>query len=312
MSSEPVTNSGIWRIVLFLCGAVVIGWLAWSARGDLVVVLTGIRPGFFAVAVLLGVVFAVAQGALFSRLMAKHGSDAGSRELVAAFLLSQPGKYIPGKVWPAVMQSLALRGKSSFAGIAVANVELIVVAISQMTALGLAALWIASPFIAVAPLASGLALGAVIIMFPTAALIRRLPVRVTALLRVSLSEGHCKRPSIWNAVGLSSLVLGLNLAASLCVLLAAGPSISTKEYAPILASLYLGFAASLLAVPVPAGIGIREAATVGLGLLVATGVPSSILISVALLARCWQLVTDVACLGLGAAMLVRHRQLGKT
>lgn len=293
----------IYRSILFLCGIAVIGWLAWDARIDLAEVFASVRPGLFFAAILLGVMLTVAQGLLFARLLAKHGTEADTQEIIASFLLSQPGKYIPGKVWSAVMQSLALRRESHFAEIAIANIELMIVAMVQMTMLGIAALWIRLPFASAAALGSGMVLCVAIIMLPTRLLFRRLPARIAAIFNINIISEQRQSITTWSAIGLSGLIFGLNLAASICLLSAAGASITHNEYAPILATLYLAFAASFLAVPVPAGIGIREAAAVGLGLIIAPEISSSLIISVALLARCWQLVTDTFCLGIGGTML---------
>jgi len=222
---------------------------------------------------------------------------------MAAFLLSQPGKYIPGKIWPAVMQSMVLDDPRNFSGIALANVELVAIVIIQMATLGIACQWFNSPFVALVALLCGLVLNTLIVLFPTAMLINRVSSRLAALLQIVPKAGDNRHGIFRIAILLSVAAIGFNLAGSLGVLFAAGPSITYEEYAPILASLYLAFAASLLIVPVPAGVGVREAAAVGVGLLVAPEIPSAILISVALLARCWQLLVDATCLGLGAILL---------
>jgi hypothetical protein len=306
-----LNGRAFYRDVLLLCGVLVIGWLAWIARNDLALVFKNISPGYFLVAVLLGVAFTIVQSALFSQLMAKHGSKSGMADLMAAFLLSQPGKYIPGGIWPVVMQSLALRDSTSFTGIAIANVELVAIAITQMTALGLACLWFYSPFIVLTALICGLALSAGIILLPTAMLLNRISSRLATLLRIDPWEQSNHRKLFRIAVLLSGVTIGFNLGASLWVLFAAGSSITREEYAPILAALYLAFASSLLIIPVPAGVGIREAATVGVGFLVAPEIPSAVLISIALLARCWQLLVDAACLGLGTIMLAISNPMEK-
>lgn len=300
-----------YRIGLFLCGALVIGWLAWIARDDLIKISMNVRPGYFLIAVLLGVVFTIVQGALFAQLMAKNGSNSSLRELISAFLLSQPGKYIPGKVWPAMMQSLALRDISNFTGIAIANVELFVIAMIQMTALGLACLTPHSPIIMLTALFCGLALSTMIVLLPTAAILNRISARLASLLRIIPSESHYCFNFIGGALLLCGIAIIFNLAASLGVLFAAGSSITYQQYRPILSSLYLAFAASLLIVPIPAGVGVREAATIGIGLLVAPEISSAVLTSIALLTRCWQLLVDALCLGLGAMILALNLSMKK-
>jgi uncharacterized membrane protein YbhN (UPF0104 family) len=79
--------------------------------------------------------------------------------------------------------------------------------------------------------------------------------------------------------------------------------VTPDQIPSLLACLYLGFAASLLVVVVPAGIGVREAAVVGLGRMIAPELEPTLIISIALLIRCWQLLVDVASLCLGAFLL---------
>lgn len=311
VSSHLLNSKVSYRIALLLCGVVVISWLTWSASDDLAVVLKNVRPEYLLGAILIGILFTLVYGALFSQLVKKHGSKADTRDLVAAFLLSQPGKYIPGKIWPAIMQSLALKNPNSFAGIAIANVELVAIAIAQMTTLGIACLWLHHPLVALIALVFGLILSATIILLPTTILLHRISSRLTTQLRIYPPEKCNQYSPFWSAFLLSGAAIGFNLTASLWVLFAAGPSITQEAYAPILAALYLAFAASLLVVPIPAGVGVREAATVGVGFMVAPEIPSTMLISIALLTRCWQLLVDAACLGLGTIMLILNPTVKK-
>jgi len=294
----------VYRIALLLCGAVVLTWLAWEARNDLQRVLASTHPSVFVAAVALGVLFMAAQGMLFSRLMTKHGSQNETGNLVAAFLLSQPGKYIPGKIWSPVMQSFALKQETSFAGIAIANMELAAIAIIQTTALGVACLRPGSPLVITCALAAALSLSIAVMMLPTAMLIARASPRLTTMLRIRPPGNGYRNTPLREAIALAGVTLGANFLASWCVLSAAGSVIPSGAHAPILSSLYLGFATSMLAIPVPAGIGIREAATAGVGAYIAPGIPNSLIISIALLARCWQLAVDGTCLGVGAMLQV--------
>jgi uncharacterized membrane protein YbhN (UPF0104 family) len=179
-----------------------------------------------------------------------------------------------------------------------------------MTALGAACLAAHSATAAVALAVLGIVCGCCITLLPTAAAIRRLPPGFVRFLRVPVDAGIDQPPSLRNAFAINAALVGLNLIASLSVLLAAGSSIPPGQHLNVLAVFYLGFAASFLAIPVPAGVGVREAAIVALGLVLAPQVGSPVLISVALLARCWQLSIDILSLGLGASLtaLKRFRQ----
>lgn len=293
------------QAVLLLCGAIFLIWLGWTSREQLAEVFASVFPGVFFSAVILGVVFMAAQGLLFTFLLAKHGNQRGDSDAISAFLISQPGKYIPGKVWSAVMQKIVLGRRYSLGGVAIANVELVVIGAIHMTALGLACQFYQRPLLAGLSIAAGLALGMAIMRLPTGALAARMPPAVARLLKLPAIQAHEEPVSMRDALGVSLALLGLNLAASFLVLLAAGDAIPAGQSVEILAIFYLGFAASFAAIPVPAGIGVREAAIVGIGLLLAPHVDGALLVSVALLARAWQLATDLLCFGLGVTMLAR-------
>lgn len=302
---QPSRNIGraALRSLLLLTGAAVLGWLGWTARDEFMRVLGSIEPGYFAAAVLIGTVFMLAQGWLFAMLLAKHGGGSRPMEVLAAFLASQPGKYIPGKIWQAVMQTLTLGRNHSLGSVAIANVELVLIGMVHMASLGGAALFFDRPVIALTLLLAGIALAARITTMPSAALIARLPTRLSRALQPT-GTGTVDNPmTVPAALGASLLLALLNLVAALGVLVSAGGAVVPSQYAGILAVFYLGFAASFLALPVPAGLGVREVATVALGLVLSPQIDSHTLISVALLARCWQLATDMICLGVGATML---------
>jgi glycosyltransferase 2 family protein len=302
-SSRNIGRAAL-RTLLLLGGAAVLCLLGWTARDEFMRILGSVEPGYFALTVLIGTVFMFAQGRLFAMLLAKHGGDSNSMGVLAAFLASQPGKYVPGKIWQAVMQSLTLGRKHTLGSVAVANVELALIGIVHMTTLGGATLFIERPAISLAFLVAGVALAARIATMRTTALIARLPTRLSSAIQPAGAGTDDNPMTMPAALGASLLLAGLNLVAALGVLISVGDAIAPAQYAGILAVFYLGFAASFLALPVPAGLGVREAATVALGLILSPEVDGHTLISVALLVRCWQLATDMICLGAGATILV--------
>lgn len=302
---RPVRGKPSLRFFLLLAGVFVLSWLAWTAQDELLRVVGSVVPVYFIGAVLVGAVFMVAQGQLFTILLAKHRNDsARPRDALAAFLASQPGKYVPGKVWQAVMQSLTLGRTNTIGAVAVANIELTLIGLVHMTALGLAALLIDSPAIAISALLGGVVLAARISTMKGTTLLSLLPTRLSLALRPAECSFDGERVSMPKALSTSVLLTVLSLVASLGVLVSAGDAVMASDYAGLLAVLYLGFAASFLVLMVPAGIGVREAATVALGAALIPDLSSQVLISVALLARCWQLATDAVCLGIGAFMLM--------
>jgi len=297
------------RSSLFGAGLAVILAMVWTAREDLITLLSTLHLGLMGLAILAGVILLFAQGVVFSVLMTKHGASANDRVLVAVFLVSQPGKYIPGKVWPVFLQAAALGRGHGLARVALANLELMAINILHMTGLGLACLLVPEPVLATVVVVATTLLGGAIVLMPTDRIAAHLPKplqRRFGLEVIAETQRHGRAKG--RAMFLSAVLVGTNLLASLCVLYAIGEALPRDLYAPVLAILYLGFAASILALPVPAGLGVREAASVGLGILLVPEMPFQLILSVALLARFWQLLTDSAVFAIGAAALQFSRQ----
>jgi hypothetical protein len=297
-----------YRAIVALAGFAVLGWLTWRSRTALDDVFTRVSPVPFTVACALGVVFTVVQGTLFSLLVRKHSNQHPGISLVAAFLLSQPGKNVPGKIWAPLMQALTLRQTASVGGLAVAYVELAIIGIVQMTALGLAFMTTSSPLLSVIALAAGMTACVAFSMMPTVSWLMRAFPNAVRRMRLPLASGDEHGAKLSTATGLTVLSFATNAVASWYVLRALDGSIPADMHVPILANLYLGFAASLLALPVPAGIGVREAATAGLGAVLTPQISNSLIVSIALFVRCWQLAVDASCFALGALLqwLRRH------
>ncbi|MBS0462417.1 MAG: flippase-like domain-containing protein [Proteobacteria bacterium] len=298
-----------WRFAaLALAGGVVLALLAWHSRTELLRVLRAVSPYWFAASVGAGVCLNVVYGLLFDAILCKYTGHSHRRRHVAAYMMSQPGKYLPGKLWQAAMQSIALAGQSSVTSVGVANIELSLVAVLHATGLGVACLLASRPPFALLAAVAALAIGWAFVRLPSAKLLLRVLPRLRKWLRTPHDEAtSVPVRSLW-LFGLTAASLAVNFAASWFLLIAAHTTLSPLQLAHLLASLWLGIAASLLALPVPAGLGIREAAVAGFGALLAPDVPAALLISVALLARCWQLLVDVASVLVGS-MLWRSARL---
>lgn len=304
-STHPAAFGRRYRVVLTLIGLMVLGFLAWHSRTALRDVLDNADPLRFFIACAIGVAFTAVQGVLFSQLVRKHSQGHSTTNLLAAFLMSQPGKYVPGKIWAPLMQALTLKQAANMAGLVIANVELTAIGAIQMSALGVACLFASEFLLLFCILAIASALCVVLIALPTIPWLTRAFPRLAGWLKLPLIDDDRHTARLPESLGLTLLSFATNFAASWCVLVAAGAAIPSGMQLPILASLYLGFVTGLLAFAIPAGIGVREAATVGFGALLIPQVPATLLVSVALLVRCWQLLVDASCLGLGALLQLR-------
>lgn len=288
------------RTTLAILGFGLLAWLTWDSREELSRLLADCNISLLSASVALGIVFTLAHGALFANLVRKHGgSNTGTIALASAYLMSQPGKYIPGKVWSIGIQMLALEKTTRLPQVAIANVELAMVAAAQSIAMGIALLFGNSLLLVCLLLAAGSIACAAISVFPSTSLLSRLAPKLSLAMGLGNDSSGSTRFSILRAIGLNAACMALNIAASWCVLLATTSGVSDADRLPVLSSLYLGIAAGILALPVPAGIGVREVAAAGLGTLLFPSVPPPLVISVALLFRCWQIPVDIGCLAFG-------------
>lgn len=285
--------------LLALAGVLVLAWLAWHSHNDLLHVLRRVSPYWIAASIGAGIALNVVYGLLFDCILSKYNGHPRSVLHVAVYLMSQPAKYVPGKVWQAVMQSIVLRGRSSFASVGITNIELSVVAVLHATGLGLACLFAGNPPFAAAIAAATIACGWALVRFPSGRTLLTLIPRLRYLLRPGTGEEQTQATGPATLLLLTAAALAMNFAASWWLLIAAHTGLTPLQISHLLASLWLGIAASLLALPVPAGLGIREAVMTGLGTVLAPDVPTNLMISIALLVRGWQLLVDFLSLCVG-------------
>lgn len=291
------------RAAFLALGLIAVGAMAWASRSELIAVLSGLAMEWFVGSIVLGLVLALVQGVIFHRLLSKYRAIGHPRQSVGAFLVSQPARYVPGKVWSPIVQSGVLGRGAPLAATAAANIELALLVVLQLTALGFACLWVQRPALAAGMAVLGVVASGLVLALPTGAILARWLPRLAGWLRIEAGTSE-RRSSLGGAFAMTAASMALNLTASWMLVVATGPAVSSAIHVPLLAVFYLGFAASMFAVPFPAGLGVREAATVGAAALVAGQIPAAMVVSVALLARCWQLILDGLCMLAGYGLLV--------
>lgn len=302
MNRGATTGAKFRFALLSLLGGAILVWLAWHSRADLLRVLRNVSLEWVAASVAAGLALNIVYGLLFDHILCKYTRQARPLMHAAVYLMSQPGKYLPGKLWQAVMQSVALGRRTGMTSVGIANVELSLAAVTQATGLG--AMFLLGVLSAPAQLVLVITLTIchLLVAKPSAKLLFAAFPRLRDRLRPDGDDSPPKPPRSTSILLLNLAAMAANAAASWFLLIAAHTSLSTLQMQHLLASLWLGIAASLLAMPVPAGLGVREAAMAGFGVALAPDVPPALLISIALLARCWQLLVDVASVCAGWAM----------
>lgn len=306
-TSAAITMSGacvrsVLRIALLIAGLGVVLWLAWAARADVAGLVTTIKLGWSIAAILLGVALNVLQGIVFSILLRKHGTSGAAIVHVEAYLLSLVGKYLPGGIWAAVSQATAISGSGSLRAVLLVNLELAAINMLLLAGIGVACV----PSLPL--IGSGLVICAtwgslaIALRQKTMAIVLNMLAQRFPRLRISVSEESTSSPTWPLAFAFAFAMLTLCAATSSAVILASGQA-SFDAVPAMLALLCLGWTVGLIAIPVPAGIGVREASTLALWTILPTTLMRGALIAVMLLVRVWQLAVDL--LSFGLALLIR-------
>lgn len=290
------------RITLLAAGLGVVLWLAWTARTDVVRLVTTIKPGWSVAAVLLGVALNVLQGIVFSILLRKHGTSGTAIVHVETYLFSLVGKYLPGGIWAAVSQATAISGRGSLRAVLLVNLELAAINMLLLAGIGVACI----PSLPL--IGSGLVICATCVLLAialrqqTMAIVLNMFAQRFPRMRISIPEESTTPPTWPSAFVFAFAMLTLCAATSSAVILASGQA-SLNALPAMLALLCLGWTAGLIAIPVPAGIGVREASTLALWTVLPNSLARGAVIAVMLLVRVWQLVVDL--LSFGLALVIR-------
>lgn len=295
------------RFALLFIGLVLLVSFAWGSREELSRLVAHSDVRLVVISVVLGVIFTFIQSILFATLVRKYDAELSNFNLASAYLLSQPGKYIPGKVWSLAMQSLSIDRSVRVSNIAVANVELAAVSVAQMIVMGGALIFIGSPMVVSIFLIVGLIFCTVVTAFPLAATLKLMAPKLSSVIGLMAPLPLVGRSVLLKMVGLNAASMVLNFAASISVLSSVGLSLDVLDFPRILSNIYLASAASVFIFPVPAGLGVREAFAVGLASIFSPALSAPLIVSITLLFRCWQIPVDVLCTLLGALLARRGK-----
>ena len=306
-----MTRSGLRRGVVAVGLLVALGVAVWSLHARWAEVrsaATQLSPGALA----LALAFALGSLALslltWRSTLAALGTHVPLRPAGRIFFLGQLGKYLPGSVWP-VLAQMELGAAAGLSRTQVGTASLLSLAIGVPGALLLGLL--AAP----ALLSAGVPTYAVLFVgLPVTAVLLWPPVlnplleRALRLARRPAPQQRLTGPAVTRIAvlsGAANVLLGLQALVLAVDLGARGATVLPLA----VGGFTLAAVAGLLAVPVPAGVGVREA------VLVATLSPVLPLARAVVLAVASRLVLTVADLVVAgaAAAVARHRvQLVRT
>ncbi len=257
-----------------------------------------LRPWLLALAVLIGVVDLLLMGGVWARLFRRTGGDARLVDAVRVWVVTNFGRYIPGKVWQLGGLAAYMKGTGdSGAAALVSALAFQVIALATGAAVALSTLGVAWAG------ANGNGLPALVTL--AAILLIGLRPRVIhwtaghigrwlgeSDLTLDLDAGDIARAAAgmlfaWILYGVGFLVLlkGVGIAAEISQL-----PVVTGIFA---ASYVVGY----LVLLAPGGLVVREGAMTGL-LVELLGLALGVAAAVAIMARIWVLVTELVALAL--------------
>lgn len=292
---------------LAVLGVVVAGgaFLVWRETDDLGAAVSRLNAGRMVLAGVAAVAGTVLIERIWAALLGGLGVRADPRDAAGVFFTSQLGKYLPGSVWPVLVQMEFGRRWGAPRRVTLgANVLLLGVVTASGIAVGAVLLPWSSPdgltrywwlLVLLVPLLLGLHPRTVPAVLDW--LLARLG---RAPLGIRLSTRGLVAALGWAVA--AWVVLGVHLA----LLMTAYDDVGPIELAAAVGGMALAWAAGIAFIPAPAGAGVREAVLVlTLGPIVGT-TPA---VTVALASRVLLLVADVLLAGAGA-LLHRRRPAG--
>jgi uncharacterized membrane protein YbhN (UPF0104 family) len=280
-------------VAVSVVGFAFVGFAIADQWGEAEAALEQASWGWLGAALVLALAAMVAIGLPSRRaLVLVGGPDVGWRRTLAWFLPGQLGKYVPGAVWPVVGRAeLAVRGGVGRVE-AYSSVALSLATTNLGAVLGAA---LAFPFALVAEEGSAAAGWWVLLLLPLGALV--VHPRVLRLVE-RLAGRALRRPELALVVpswrDSAVLVLrhlpawALVVAATWCTARALDP---TPALAPIAFATLASWVAGMVVLPVPGGLGVREATFAALA---STALPVGVAATVAVLARLVFMLADAA------------------
>jgi hypothetical protein len=277
-----------------------------SAWGEVRDDLSRLTPASLAVALVAFLVASVALAASWYAMLDAVGrpQHCGPRPAAEVFAVGQVGKYAPGAVWPVVVQTqIGQRHGLRWRTILMTYTLSVVVVLATGSFVALGSLAGPGPRWLRAAVLGGAVLGAVLtasVLHPDAAhrLLNKLFVRATGEGLPERLQTRAAALSFVAGVVFWALV-GIHASAILHPL-----GVPTSRYVYVAGCFALAWVAGVAAVPVPAGVGVREAVLVlSLGSLV--GRPAAV--TLALVSRLVQVAVDLGVAGLLASLGVFAR-----
>ena len=265
-------------------------------RTDLELFGWTLRPGWLTAALALGTADLFLMGWVWVLLFRALGGRVGAGEGIRVWMTTNLGRYIPGKIWQLSGLALYMRERRG-AGAAALTAAGLYQALVLGTGVAVAASTLGGRFLADgALLPTIILLGVLLVVLLQPSIASRISSALARRFDESPPEAPLGRGALWAAAsGLVAawLVNGLGL---WCVWRGAGGS---ADPGPLtMAGVYsAAYVAGYIVLFAPGGLVVREGAMAAL-LAATAGVPASVGVAVAILARLWATATELLGVGI--------------
>ena len=293
---------GVARTALLLIGLLFILILARESWGEFSTLIGQVKLGQFSLSVMLSVFGNVAIAILFNRLLGKYGVKIPDLLAVKMHMVGQIAKYIPGKIWAVAYQVSYVAGISGARGVVLANLEMTLSAMF-MTSIIAFVLLLFSVNKVIALIVFLLGMIGFLLLYKTNVVnrsIKFLPRKFRSIEVLAEAEGA---PTNFMDGVVFYLIFCFVYVFSYVLMLDAVFGFAFEESIIYIALLSAAWLAGVLAFIVPAGMGVREVFFVSVSSYVVPQHSIEILVSIAVLARFWQIIQELV----GVSLLVFMR-----
>ena len=296
------------KVALMTFGLAILLFIAWQQRAAMSDAAAQIRSSWAFISLCILVAANIFAAYLFATILRDRVTSApSSAELAGSFLVAQAGKYLPGKIWPIVLQAFYLNQRVGTTQVAIVNLEVALLCLGVTAALGASLLLtaLASPLWAV--LLMGLALTFAQIMLRSNAL-EHLGTSILSRLGQFRNAPPCSRSPDPKRSWRSFMLLAAFLLAHLTGwMLFTGPSLdhdlgSGLRWTALISLSYVIGIASLF----PAGLGVRELSMMGIAPSLGLDVDEAA--GIALLSRLLLVALDLSGAAAGSIFLLANKR----
>lgn len=275
------------RKILGLVGLLFILYILRNNLEKVVEISSKSQPSLWITTILAALTANILLGRVYSRLLIRTSPSLDINTGTKIYLLTQVAKYIPGKIWPYILQVSHLPNGTKFNSILTPNIDLLIMSLIGITSFGCSLIIYSLQYYLIGSLLI------LIGIFGTALTsIGKHWARIRSLLKKNIipnqeynhSDTILLNIEFWSAIFLAGLAQFFLLKTLL--------ALNTNTTLQLLGISLLSWVIGVIAFFFPAGIGIREWSFIqGAGLIT---VISEIASAAAIITRLWWMAIDIA------------------